>query len=156
MGVILFVLLATKIVPHFVCIVWQKRKKNLYLGWQSSTSATCTASMHGPFAIVLCTAMYGECSTPDFNGCVRTGLDIPPTASARIRSTQKFGYRYTLPLSSPCSSCLKRGLAGNFDMYTPVDTLYVRLVRQIVWFSPGMDESKSAPRCQQATGCGQV
>jgi len=38
--------------------------------------------------------LYGECNVPDFFGCYRTGGDIPPIASGRVRSNQKFSFRY--------------------------------------------------------------
>jgi beta-glucanase (GH16 family) len=39
-------------------------------------------------------ALYGRC-TNDFNfGCTRTGGDIPPIASARLRTAEKFSFRY--------------------------------------------------------------
>jgi len=39
-------------------------------------------------------ALYGVCNVPDWNGCYRTGGDIPPIASGKVRSNQKFSYRY--------------------------------------------------------------
>ena len=38
--------------------------------------------------------MYGVCNVPDWGGCYRTGGEIPPIASGRVRSNQKFSYRY--------------------------------------------------------------
>ena len=40
------------------------------------------------------TDLYGVCNVPDWNGCVRYGGDIPPIASARLRTLGKFFFQY--------------------------------------------------------------
>ena len=38
--------------------------------------------------------LYGECNVPNWSGCYREGGDIPPIASGKIRTREKFSMRY--------------------------------------------------------------
>nr|UCK81490.1 coelomic cytolytic factor-1 [Arenicola marina] len=40
------------------------------------------------------TALYGDCTLSDWNGCYRVGDDIPPMMSGRLRSYQRFSFTY--------------------------------------------------------------
>jgi len=45
---------------------------------------------------LLFTDNYGTCTNEENGGCYRTGAfgNIPPTMSARLRTAQRFSYRY--------------------------------------------------------------
>jgi len=38
--------------------------------------------------------LYGVCNVPNWNGCYRTGGDIPPMASGKIRTKGRYSFRY--------------------------------------------------------------